>query len=574
MALLRVYACLLLAGLVMGYKPARLSLLPGSPTHGSLLRECFGLRACSSWQPSWQTLELRGKRDLDSSADSFVALSCLGRDDEVVEAVLFSAWPRLHPVLYCDWKEGWTSRSIFPTPVDPKDHHRTRIEGDMASRGRHGVLAHEGEHRRDEPRREDQGLQQAPAPQGPVLPSPPSVDYGVFMQGLVQAMQTQAHTKAALQAQLEAQQAQEGEMEQYLEEKNASQKRPAAPFQRQDRKKVAFQSPQRPVASGSSQVSSQCSPSGKKEWSSAWSGSSDNSSASDKMTRETSSPSLGVRVSSQLALESGLESEELEVPLSVHTPTGTLHLSTRTYWLSTGDFLAIDRDEFRTCWGHVEEFLVAGEQEIVHTKPFFFPFSSAATCTNHPLEVDQRLGPHNIQNYAEMVQRAQLVEDTMTKVEGMRGKDNSKPVFIKKGAPNIAPTFRNNNVNNNNKRPNAERDAAGDKRVKIEGRQLAENCKFCDKPGHRAEECWKKLGACLRCGGRDHRIPDCPMMKDQPALKLGDWRLHPVLYCYWKEGWTSRSIFPTLVDRKDPHRTQIEGVLKALWLRPRRASPA
>ncbi|MQL70899.1 hypothetical protein Taro_003214, partial [Colocasia esculenta] len=44
------------------------------------------------------------------------------------------------------------------------------------------------------------------------------------------------------------------------------------------------------------------------------------------------------------------------------------------------------RDEFRTCWGRVEEFLVAGEQEIVHTKPFFFPFLSAATCTNHPLE--------------------------------------------------------------------------------------------------------------------------------------------------------------------------------------------
>ncbi|MQL69524.1 hypothetical protein Taro_001788 [Colocasia esculenta] len=116
-----------------------------------------------------------------------------------------------------------------------------------------------------------------------------------------------------------------------------------------------------------------------------------------------------------------------------------------------------------------------------------------------------------------MVQRAQLVEDTMAKVEGMRGKDNSKPVFVKKGAPNIAPTFRNNNVNNNNKRPNVGRDVAGDKRVKMEDRQLSENCKFCDKPGHRAEECWKKLGACLRCGGRDHRIPNCPMMKDQPG---------------------------------------------------------
>ncbi|MQL87251.1 hypothetical protein Taro_019788, partial [Colocasia esculenta] len=70
------------------------------------------------------------------------------------------------------------------------------------------------------------------------------------MQGLVQAMQTQAHTQAALQAQLEAQ---EGEMEQYLEEKKASQKRPAAPFQRQDKKKAAYQSSQCPVAANSTQ---------------------------------------------------------------------------------------------------------------------------------------------------------------------------------------------------------------------------------------------------------------------------------------------------------------------------------
>ncbi|MQM04470.1 hypothetical protein Taro_037270 [Colocasia esculenta] len=51
-------------------------------------------------------------------------------------------------------------------------------------------------------------------------------------------------------------------------------------------------------------------------------------------------------------------------------------------------------DEFTSCWGRVEEFMVAGEQEIVHTKPFFFPFSSAATCTNRPLEVDQGRRPY------------------------------------------------------------------------------------------------------------------------------------------------------------------------------------
>ncbi|MQM12383.1 hypothetical protein Taro_045300 [Colocasia esculenta] len=64
----------------------------------------------------------------------------------------------------------------------------------MDSRGRRGGVPA----RDDEQRRDERAEQQAPAPQGPVLPPPPPVDYGVFMQGLVQAMQTQAHTQAAL----------------------------------------------------------------------------------------------------------------------------------------------------------------------------------------------------------------------------------------------------------------------------------------------------------------------------------------------------------------------------------------
>ncbi|MQL69516.1 hypothetical protein Taro_001817 [Colocasia esculenta] len=47
-------------------------------------------------------------------------------------------------------------------------------------------------------------------------------------------------------------------------------------------------------------------------------------------------------------------------------------------------------DEFTSCWGRVEEFLAAGEQKIAHTKPFFFPVASAATCTDNHLEVDQK----------------------------------------------------------------------------------------------------------------------------------------------------------------------------------------
>ncbi|MQM03245.1 hypothetical protein Taro_036022 [Colocasia esculenta] len=37
--------------------------------------------------------------------------------------------------------------------------------------------------REDELRRDEQAEQQALAPRGPVLPPPPPVDYGVFMQG-------------------------------------------------------------------------------------------------------------------------------------------------------------------------------------------------------------------------------------------------------------------------------------------------------------------------------------------------------------------------------------------------------
>ncbi|MQL86096.1 hypothetical protein Taro_018621 [Colocasia esculenta] len=58
---------------------------------------------------------------------------------------------------------------------------------------------------------------------------------------------------------------QEGEMEQYLEEKKASQKRPATTFQRKDKKKTVYQTPQRSVAVGSSQVPSVRSPGVKKE---------------------------------------------------------------------------------------------------------------------------------------------------------------------------------------------------------------------------------------------------------------------------------------------------------------------
>ncbi|MQM09204.1 hypothetical protein Taro_042070 [Colocasia esculenta] len=53
----------------------------------------------------------------------------------------------------------------------------------MASRGRRGGVPA----RDDKQRREERAEQQAPAPQGPVLPPLSPVEYGVFMQGLERA---------------------------------------------------------------------------------------------------------------------------------------------------------------------------------------------------------------------------------------------------------------------------------------------------------------------------------------------------------------------------------------------------
>ncbi|MQL98788.1 hypothetical protein Taro_031502 [Colocasia esculenta] len=82
--------------------------------------------------------------------------------------------------------------------------HRTLPAG-MASHGRRSTQARE-----DEQRCEERGKQQAPVPQGPMT--------------LDEALSTACR--------------QESEMDQYIEEKKAAQKRSVAPFQKQDRKRV------------------------------------------------------------------------------------------------------------------------------------------------------------------------------------------------------------------------------------------------------------------------------------------------------------------------------------------------
>ncbi|MQM11378.1 hypothetical protein Taro_044282 [Colocasia esculenta] len=67
-----------------------------------------------------------------------------------------------------------------------------------------------------------------------------------FVMGLKPSLRTRlvAFDHRTLDEALSAACRQEGEMEQYLEEKKASQKRPAATFQLQDKKKTVYQTPQ------------------------------------------------------------------------------------------------------------------------------------------------------------------------------------------------------------------------------------------------------------------------------------------------------------------------------------------
>ncbi|MQM15522.1 hypothetical protein Taro_048468 [Colocasia esculenta] len=72
-------------------------------------------------------------------------------------------------------------------------------------------------------------------------------------------------------------------------------------------------------------------------------------------------------------------------------------------------------------------------------------------------------------------------------------------------------------TNNGQKRPfNITEGPSQERKPKVivPNTQTKGNCKHCDKPGHTADECWRKVGACLCCGSREHRIPECPLRKE------------------------------------------------------------
>ncbi|MQL76567.1 hypothetical protein Taro_008959 [Colocasia esculenta] len=121
-----------------------------------------------------------------------------------------------------------------------------------------------------------------------------------------------------------------------------------------------------------------------------------------------------------------------------------------------------------------------------------------------------QLAPMDIQTYADMIKKAQLLEDAMETTDRIKGKAMKREQVSATG---------NYQLTIGRKRPSGGSIEQADKKPKELGKQLVvangERCKHCDKASHQFEQCWRAQGRCLRCGSNDHRISDCPMLKEQ-----------------------------------------------------------
>ncbi|MQL96953.1 hypothetical protein Taro_029633 [Colocasia esculenta] len=116
--------------------------------------------------------------------------------------------------------------------------------------------------------------------------------------------------------------------------------------------------------------------------------------------------------------------------------------------------------------------------------------------------------PLDIQTYSEMVKKAQLLEDATDITDRIKGK------FVKKEMTSGQSFAKLNNGKNHPFNITEGSSQERKPKVFVPNTPAKSNCKHCEKSGHTADECWRKVGACLHCGSCKHRIPECPLLKE------------------------------------------------------------
>ncbi|MQL69695.1 hypothetical protein Taro_002006 [Colocasia esculenta] len=107
-----------------------------------------------------------------------------------------------------------------------------------------------------------------------------------------------------------------------------------------------------------------------------------------------------------------------------------------------------------------------------------------------------------------MVKKGQLLEDATDFTDRIKGKFVKKELTL--GLSSAKPIIGKKRPFSIMEGPSQEKKP----KVFIPNTPAKSNCKHCDKPGHTADECWRKVGACLRCGSRKQRIPECLLLKE------------------------------------------------------------
>ncbi|CAA0808138.1 Unknown protein [Striga hermonthica] len=114
--------------------------------------------------------------------------------------------------------------------------------------------------------------------------------------------------------------------------------------------------------------------------------------------------------------------------------------------------------------------------------------------------LQQSLLTVRMNTYAEAVEAATRIESGMARLQQVQ---NNSGGNFKRPAP--GPYSK---TPQKFQKPNESKNTPTRKKPSV--KNPPPHCSHCSKVGHTSNDCWRKLGKCLRCGSSQHQIKDCP----------------------------------------------------------------